>query len=84
MSQGTRTVEASLPEARSSPTPVLLMGAERSGITELWAGRMRWLEGWSLAGLSFPHFGPQSDHPYFVPSLRVSDCKAVTDGSWER
>lgn len=53
MSQGTRLVEASLPEARSSPTPVLLMGAKRSGITELWAGRMRWLEGWSLAGLSF-------------------------------
>lgn len=59
-------MEASLPEARLSPTPVLLMGAKRSGITELWAGRMRWLEGWSLAGLSFPHFGPQSDHPYFV------------------
>lgn len=31
VSQGTRSVEASLPEARSSPTPVLLMGAGGQG-----------------------------------------------------
>lgn len=77
VSQGARSVEASLPEARSPPLPNprslngsrevrdhRAVGWQREVVIRMEPGLI--FTFFFPPSLSFAHFGPQSDHPYFL------------------